>query len=157
VTASASLVVTGVAAPAPRLVWNASASAPIGLYRLYPGMPPAVGDLVIARLPRDMRLLAASRRYLPLGVPLVKRVVATSGARICADGSSVTVDDRPVAHLRARDRAGRPLPAWRGCRTLAPGEVLLVMGGVRDSFDGRYFGPTAAGDVIGKAVPLWLR
>lgn len=145
------------AVPAPRFVWNASASAPIGLYRVYPGAPAKVGDMVIARLPPDTRLFAARRRYLPLGVPLVKRVVAVAGARICANGSMVTVGGRPIARRRGRDRAGRLLPAWQGCRALARGEVFLLMAGVPDSFDGRYFGPTAARDVIGKAVPLWVR
>src|SRR3546814_16595743 len=31
-------------APAPRLLWNASASAPIGLYRIDPGATPRAGD-----------------------------------------------------------------------------------------------------------------
>src|SRR3546814_1556457 len=35
--------------PAPRLVWNASASAPIGLYAVTPGAPVGPGDMVIAR------------------------------------------------------------------------------------------------------------
>ncbi|MGB8275918.1 MAG: S26 family signal peptidase, partial [Alphaproteobacteria bacterium] len=36
------------ARPAPWLVWNASASAPIGLYRVLPGKP-IRGDLVLVR------------------------------------------------------------------------------------------------------------
>jgi type IV secretory pathway protease TraF len=63
--------------PAPRLLWNASASAPIGLYRVEPDSVPDRGDWAIAWPPGDVRDLAASRRYLPTGVPLVKRVAAT--------------------------------------------------------------------------------
>ena len=37
--------------PAPRLVWNASASAPIGLYAVTPGAEGDPGDMVIARVP----------------------------------------------------------------------------------------------------------
>lgn len=155
--ASVALIAAWVANPTPRLVWNASASAPIGLYRVYPGVPAKVGDMVIARLPTDMRLFAARRRYLPLGVPVVKRVVAVTGARICAHGAMVTVDGRPIAQQRARDGAARPLPAWHGCRVLARGEVFLLMAGAPESFDGRYFGPTKRQDVVGKAVPLWAR
>lgn len=151
------LVANAIRAPLPRLVWNASASAPIGLYRVAPGPSVAVGDMVIGRLPADVRLLAARRHYLPLGVPLVKRVVAGPGARICARGDAVTVDGRLLVRRRTADRAGRPLPAWTGCRILTRDQVLLVMTTVPDSFDGRYFGPTARGDVIGKAVLLWAR
>lgn len=151
------LAATTIGTPRPRLVWNASASAPIGLYRVMPGASVRVGDMVIARLPVAMRVLAARRRYLPLGVPLVKRVVAVTGARVCAYGTSVSLNGRQIVQRRVADRVGRPLPAWSGCRTLRSGEIFLAMTRVRDSFDGRYFGPTAAKDVIGKAVPLWVR
>jgi len=61
--------------PAPRLVWNASASAPIGLYWA-DHVVPARGDFVLAELPPRAQRLAAERSYLPKGVPLVKRVAA---------------------------------------------------------------------------------
>lgn len=143
--------------PLPRLVWNASASAPIGLYAVSPGTAPGRGDMVIAWPPAAARQLAAHRRYLPANVPLVKRVVAVAGDTICGVDRTVTVDGRPVALRRTADAAGRPLPAWQGCIRLAPGMVFLLMTEIPDSFDGRYFGPTAARDVIGKATPLWLR
>ncbi|MGX9182124.1 hypothetical protein [Mesorhizobium sp. BHbdii] len=42
------LGVTALAEPSPRLVWNASASAPVGLYRVAAAAP-ARGDLVLVR------------------------------------------------------------------------------------------------------------
>src|SRR5690606_17529782 len=63
------------AEPAPRLIWNPSASVPIGLYWVDHAVPTR-GDLVLADLPPDARRLAADRSYLPVGVPLVKRVAA---------------------------------------------------------------------------------
>lgn len=143
--------------PLPRLVWNASASAPIGLYAVSPGTAPGRGDMVIAWPPAAARQFAAHRRYLPANVPLVKRVVAVAGDTICGVDRTVTVNGRRVALRRAADAAGRPLPAWQGCIRLAPGMVFLLMTETPDSFDGRYFGPTAARDIIGRATPLWLR
>jgi len=52
------------------------------------------------------------------------------------------------------DREGRPLPAWQGCRPLAPGEVFLLMANIPASFDGRYFGPIPRAAIIGRLVPL---
>jgi len=143
--------------PLPRLVWNASASAPIGLYAVSPGTAPGRGDMVIAWPPATARQLAAHRHYLPANVPLVKRVVAAAGDTVCAVDRSVTVNGRLAAPRRIVDAAGRPLPAWQGCIRLTQGMVFLLMTETPDSFDGRYFGPTAARDVIGKATPLWLR
>ena len=49
------------------------------------------------------------------------------------------------------------MPAWSGCRTLGPDAYFLLMAGVADSFDGRYFGITREADVVGKAQLLWRR
>jgi conjugative transfer signal peptidase TraF len=143
--------------PGPRLVWNASASAPIGLYAVSPGAAPQRGDMVIAWPPVEARQLAARRHYLPSNVPLVKRVVGVVGDRICAVDRVVTLNGRPVAIRRAADAEGRDLPAWQGCIRLRPGMFFLLMTETPNSFDGRYFGLTLAQDVIGKATPLWLR
>jgi conjugative transfer signal peptidase TraF len=151
----ACLGITIVAPPPPRLVWNASASAPIGLYRVTPGAPLERGDMVIAWAPAGPRALAAQRHYLPGNVPLVKRVAGVPGQRICAVGSGIFVDGRRVAARLARDPSRRPLPWWRGCMTLQNGALFLLMDAPA-SFDGRYFGPTSARDVIGKATPLWV-
>ena len=62
--------------PAPWLLWNASASAPIGLYHVTPGAAVKAGDMVVAHAPMAVRELAARRHYLPAHVPLVKRVAA---------------------------------------------------------------------------------
>jgi len=143
--------------PLPRLVWNASASAPIGLYAVSPGAALERGDMVVAWPPVNARQLAARRRYLPSNVPLVKRIAGIAGDTICAVDHEVTVNGRPVAVRRAADSAGRELPAWQGCIRLGPGMVFLLMAESADSFDGRYFGATLAQDVIGRATPLWLR
>lgn len=141
--------------PRPRLVWNASASAPLGLYGLAPDAVVRRGDMVIAWAPPSARRLAAARRYLPINVPLVKRVAGAPGDRVCARQSAIFVEGRRVAERSTHDAAGRELPWWRGCRTLKDGDVLLLMDSPA-SFDGRYFGPSREQDVIGTATPLWV-
>jgi conjugative transfer signal peptidase TraF len=149
------LGLTLAAPPAPRLLWNASASAPIGLYRVRPGAPVRRGDMVIVRLPAAARSLAAARHYLPATVPAVKRVAATADARVCARGTALLIDGRWAARRLAADARGRLLPWWSGCRTLAADEVFLLMPASRDSFDGRYFGVSRRADIIGTATLLW--
>src|SRR3546814_19562169 len=60
-----------------------------------------------------------------------------------------------VGIARARDRAGRPLPAWFGCRKLRSGELFTMNPAAPDSFDGRYFGTLKIEAVIGCAMPVW--
>lgn len=141
--------------PAPRLVWNVSASAPIGLYRVLPGKP-VRGDLVLVQAPGSLRQLAADRGYLPSNVPLVKRIVAAGDDVVCAAGDAISINGRVVAERLARDRLGRPLPSWSGCHLLDGGEAFPLMEGIADSFDGRYFGPIPTSAIIGRLVPLWV-
>jgi type IV secretory pathway protease TraF len=55
-----------------------------------------------------------------------------------------------------QDRLGRPLPSWTDCRLLDGDEAFLLMEGVADSFDSRYFGPIHTTAIIGRLVPLWI-
>ena len=143
--------------PAPRLVWNASASAPIGLYAVTPGATVEPGDMVIARVPDPSRMMAAERRYIPANVPLVKRVAAAAGDEVCALGQEIFINGTWVVERRAADASGRPLPWWSGCVRLRGRQLFLLMSDSPGSFDGRYFGVTDGGLVVGKARLLWAR
>ena len=143
--------------PAPSLVWNASASAPIGLYGVTPDAAIASGDMVIARVPDSWRMIAAQRRYIPANVPLVKRVAAAAGDEVCALGQEVFVNGRRVAERRLADAAGRPMPSWSGCVMLRGRQLFLLMADSPLSFDGRYFGVIDGRQVVGKARLLWAR
>ena len=154
---AAAFAAIAVADPLPRVIWNASASAPIGLYRIHPESDPANGALVAIAPPERLAHWLSARGYLPEGVPLLKHVAAKAGQRVCRAGAMVSVDGQRVAIARARDGRGRPLPVWQGCRTLRPGELLPLNPAHPDSLDGRYFGPLPASAVIGRATPLYLR
>lgn len=143
--------------PLPRLVWNASASTPLGLYLIEPERDPPVGALVAVMPPEPLGQWMAARGYLGEDVPLLKHVSAKAGQRVCRIGGIVSVDARPIAVALTRDRLGRPLPVWQGCRTLAAGELLLLNPAHPDSLDGRYFGPLRASAVLGRATPILTR
>jgi conjugative transfer signal peptidase TraF len=138
----------------PVLLWNPSASAPIGLYAVL-RHPVGRGDRVALRLPDATAALAAERGYLPRGALLLKTIAAISGDHVCRLTSLLLINGRPRAVARRVDKAGRPLPRWHGCRRLRPGE-LLVLGESADSFDSRYLGPLPTSHVAGGAVALWI-
>lgn len=143
--------------PAPRLLWNASASAPIGLYAVTPGAFPDAGDMVVVKVPDPWRMIAAQRRYIPANVPLVKRVAAVAGDEVCALGQEIFVNGKWVVERRIADASGRPMKWWSGCVRLRGRQLFLLMPGSPASFDGRYFGVTEGGLVVGKARLLWAR
>ncbi|AQR61688.1 hypothetical protein BZG35_08510 [Brevundimonas sp. LM2] len=140
----------------PLWVWNPSASAPIGLWRIAPGAPVDVGDWVLVDPPADLAAWLDAADYLPAGLPLVKRLAARGPSVVCRHGTTVRLDGRVVARARSRDHLGRPLPVWSGCRRLEPDEIVLFTAHPA-SLDSRYFGVIPADRIIGRATPVWTR
>jgi conjugative transfer signal peptidase TraF len=155
IAAIALLVATLGPKPAPSLVWNASESVPIGLYRVQPASKLTVTDLVVAMPPEPLATFLSQGGYLPRGVPLIKRVLALPGQTVCRKGLAISVDGIEMGAARKRDSRGRPLPDWQDCRVVAKGDVFLMNSDEPASFDGRYFGPIAVSSIIGRADALW--
>lgn len=153
--ASLSIVTMSAVAVAPRVIWNASASVPIGFYTVRPVEMPESGELVAVMPDKPLADFLVARGYLGRDVPLLKRVMALPRQTVCRNGRSISVDAKPLGDALDRDRRGRPLPVWRGCRRIGRAELFLMNPNVPDSMDGRYFGPLPAQTVIGHATPLY--
>lgn len=96
--AAAGLMVLPAIIPSPPvLVWNASASVPIGLYAVHRDGALHVGDIVIDRVPEPLAAWLDARHSLPEGVPLVKPIAALAGQTICRRGDTVSVDGKTLA------------------------------------------------------------
>lgn len=143
------------AKPMPRFVWNASESVPLGLYRVESVDHLAVTNLVVAMPPEPLATFLAERGYLPLGVPLIKRILALPGQSVCRSELAISVDGIEMGAALAHDRRGCALPVWQGCRIIAQGEVFLMNWDEPASLDGRYFGPIPLPAIVGKAMPVW--
>lgn len=137
------------------LVWNVSASVPVGLYSIEPAGSLIVTDLVAAMPPEPFAGMFIERGYLGKAAPLLKRVMGLPGQIVCRQDGAITVDAVPLGDAPTTDSMGRELPVWNGCRRVAPGQLFLMNPDVRDSLDGRYFGPISAVSVIGRAIPLY--
>lgn len=154
------LAVIGIAAASTvetptKLIWNATASAPVGFYTVEPADALDVPELVAVMPPEPLVGFMVERGYVGRGVPLLKRVLGLPGQQVCRLRSTITVDGVEMGDALDHDRIGRDLPVWQGCRTIGDGEIFLMNWEVRDSLDGRYFGPIPASSVIGRALPLW--
>jgi conjugative transfer signal peptidase TraF len=153
--ATAVLLLSTVAGTTPHYIWNASNSVPIGLYRLRPVAKLTVTELVAVQPADVLAAFLDLNGYLPLGVPMLKRVLALPGQTVCRDGLTIAVDGINVGQAYERDGRGRPLPVWQGCRVIADGDVFVMNWQSADSLDSRYFGPLPTSAVIGRAVPVW--
>jgi conjugative transfer signal peptidase TraF len=143
--------------PVPKLIWNASASVPIGLYAVHPIGALRIGELLVVAPPDPLATFLDERHYLPKGVPLLKHVAALPGQSVCRTGGTITVDGIAVGVALGRDHLGSPLPTWRGCRVIAGGDVFLMNRRSAASLDGRYFGPLSTTTIVGRADPIWTK
>lgn len=148
------LTATAVAPERPVVVWNASASVPIGLYLIVP-RPLRIGDNVLVRLSGAMQVLAERRSYVGANTLLLKHVAAMEGDWVCRRGQTVLISGRQVVIALGADRAGKPLPMWQGCHQLQDGQVF-ALGTHAESFDSRYFGPIDREQIAGAAIPLFI-
>lgn len=139
----------------PRVVFNTTASAPLGFYWLTPGRY-APGQLTAVSPPRDLALWLARRGYLPANVPLIKEVAAVEGQHVCRRADLLLIDGQVAGRVKAKDRWGRALPRFNECRKLGAGEVFLLNRRAPASLDSRYFGPLAAKQMLGRVTPIWV-
>jgi conjugative transfer signal peptidase TraF len=150
-----SLLLSTIGGVTPYYIWNASSSVPIGLYRVQATTRLAVTELVAVQPPDLLAAFLDLNGYLPVGVPMLKRVLALPGQTVCRNGLKIAVDGVDVGEARERDGRNRPLPVWHGCRVIADGDVFVMNWQSADSLDSRYFGPLPASAVIGRAIPVW--
>lgn len=130
-------------------VWNTSASAPSGFYRIE-RVRWQVGDRVAVLPSQALAIDLDVRGVLPRGKLLIKRVVAVTGDAVCRREGTVFVNGVIMAQAKSNDSAGRPLPSWEGCTRLDKSQVFLL-GDTEGSYDGRYFGVTQVDEVVGQA------
>jgi conjugative transfer signal peptidase TraF len=143
--------------PVPKLIWNASASVPIGLYAVQPAGALRTGELLVVTPPEKLATFLDERRYLPKGIPLLKHIAALPGQTVCRTGNTISIDGITVGPALDRDHLGRSLPVWHGCRVIATGEVFLMNRQSVASLDGRYFGPLPSTTIVGRADPIWIK
>ena len=135
-----------------KLVYNASASAPIGFYWI-DQVSVSRGDTILIRLPKRVRKLVEFRQYLPPNVPVIKRVMGIKGDKICRRGQEILINNVAIAVALSEDDQGQKLPVWSDCTTLGLNSFFLLQRHP-ESFDGRYFGPIDRALIIGRARKL---
>jgi len=138
-----------------KLVWNHSASVPIGLYHIISKDNIERGDLVLIRPSETLSLFLSERHYLAADALLLKSISALPGQMVCRIGNTISIDYLPIGMASAADSMGRLLPTWQGCITLSSGQIFAMNIDVADSFDGRYFGALPRSSIIGQAVPIF--
>jgi len=136
--------------PGERLIWNRTASAPIGLYWLNDA-PLHRGEWVVVSAKSADAQWAERHGFVGKDWPLLKQIVGVPGDEICRLRNAISINGNIIGMAKESDRLGRDLPRWEGCSVLGEGELFL-MNSHPDSLDGRYFGAVDMSDLDGVAV-----
>ena len=106
--------------------------------------------------PTPLAQLFAARRYLPLGVPLVKRILALPGQTVCRSGRAITVDGAAMGDALERDRLGRALPDWQRLPRARPRRGLPdEIARRRTLSTAGISGLCRSTGIVGRADPIW--
>ncbi|MBI1252984.1 MAG: S26 family signal peptidase [Hyphomonas sp.] len=138
--------------PQDLILYNPSDSIPKGFY-VRDGSELVRGSIVTIRSIHAAPDYAAKRNFTDAGDRFMKRIAAMEGDTVCAEGSTLSVNGKPVAERAEVDAAGDPLPSWTGCVTLDADQAFLL-GDHPGSFDGRYWGISERANLIGPWRPL---
>src|SRR5258707_4878968 len=120
------LLLSTVGGTTPHYIWNASNSVPIGLYHVQAATRLTVTELVAVRPPDLLAAFLDLNGYLPIGVPMLKRVLALPGQAVCRNGLTIAVDGVDVGEAHERDGRGRLLQSCMGARVSVEGDVLSL-------------------------------
>ena len=148
------IALVSVFSPFPLFIYNTTDSLPHGIYLVVP-REYRYGDLVVFRVPDDVRSLVHERQWLPDDGFLMKRVAALPGDRVCTAGGRFVIDESDYGLVLDKDSMGRPMPRFDFCGILEEG-VVVALAGSGNSFDSRYYGPLPVDAIIGVAFPLVL-
>jgi len=147
---------------------NLTASEPLGLYRLEPVTTNRIPRGVLVEVcPPTWVTPAAFPFYLSGDCPgggkaMLKMIVGVPGDRIWVSGDGVTINGvmlpGSAPRLRSNQNPKILLPRVRGELVLRPGQYWVYGRGAQPalaalSFDSRYFGPIAIGQIRGLAIP----
>ena len=153
ITPCAACAALAAVAPQPSVLWNGTASEPVGLY-VRSASTPAAGRIIAFRAPAPAFPYADDRMGYLHRLTILKEIAAGQGDVVCTQAGALTINGRWRAPVLERDPRGRPLPQWRGCRALAKDEFFVFSDRIPNSFDSRYYGPVKRAQIVGVFEPV---
>lgn len=140
--------------PYPVVLYNDTPSVAEGFWRASSASVQR-GSVIAFHIPESARTFVKARLPRYLREPILKPVVATSGAKVCGGKEGFYVNGERLGVPIAQDHAGKPVEPWTGCSTLTDGQVAVFSDRIPNSYDSRYYGPIPAGNIIATYRPLW--
>lgn len=133
------------------LVWNGSASAPVGFYMKAQDQTISLHDFVLVKT--GTKLDSISSLYPTKPTYLLKHVELIPGERYRVDGNKIFTERQTFLRQKTSIN-GIKLPRLEDGVYVVPQGHYFVANFPEKSFDSRYFGPVPEEDIIQKVTPI---
>lgn len=144
------------------LVYNATASQPIGFYlKSYPNSY-LHNDLVLVCPVTSVAKWSVEHHIIADGMgcqysaPLLKKIVATAGDRVTVTHKGIIVNDTLIPNTAPIARKVKQWNTFDKEFLLKSGEYIVVANQNNLSFDSRYFGVVTDKNIIAKIRPIFI-
>jgi len=137
------------------LTYQVTASMPKGFYFIKPGKYFRRKDIVLFKPPKKFLHFLLQKKWLPKNGLMLKYVVGIPGDYVCQNKKWIYINNHKFAPIYQEYKPGKKLPNNHFCGKLKKHQYLLMSTKVKDSFDGRYFGPVNDDRIIGRAKYLF--
>ena len=139
------------------ITYAVTVSMPKGWYLIVSPEKIARHDIVQFKPPEQALNFLHKEHLIPRSDLLLKYVVGLPDDFVCNKNGVILVSQKKFGTVYQFDSKGIKLPKSSFCGKLGHDQYLLLSDRVKNSFDGRYFGPIYKKDIIGRAVLLLKR
>lgn len=133
------------------LTYQVTTSMPKGFYFIKPSKHFRRRDIVLFKPPEKFLDFLLQKKWLPKNGLMLKYVIGIPGDYVCQDKKWLYLNNHKFAPIYQEYKPGKKLPNNYFCGKLRKHQYLLMSTKLKNSFDGRYFGPVNDDRMIGKA------
>lgn len=137
------------------LTYQVTASMPKGFYFIRPSKHYRRRDIVLFKPPENFLNFLLQKKWLPKHGLMLKYAVGIPGDYVCQDAKWIYINSHKFAPIYQEYKPGKKLPNTNFCGELKKHQFLLMSTKLKNSFDGRYFGPVNDDRIIGRAKFLF--
>ena len=139
------------------ITYAATSSMPRGFYLVVPVKKIMRYDIVEFMPPLTVLDFLKKRNWVPSSGLLVKYVFAIPGDDVCIRSGAVWINNKKIGKVYRFYAGEKKLPQTKICGRLKSDQYLLLSNRKQRSFDGRYFGAISSHNILGRAIPLFIK
>jgi len=139
------------------MTYSATKSMPRGLYLIAPTKKIARYDIVELIPPPIALDFIKKNHWAPQSGSIIKYVFAIPNDHVCIHHQAIWINNKKIGRVYKFYAPNKLLPQTKICGKLKANQYLLLSTESERSFDGRYFGLVSSQEILGHAIPVFIK